>query len=90
MVLINNFRDSGSYYLTDQGWWITDWATLKAEADALFMVILPHVFFTRARGDKLWNIFSSTKFGESIIRINAAMIESVDDGVGTVLYWKAF
>lgn len=83
------FQDSGTYYLTDR---LTDYALefLDKKKDNLpFFLYLsysaPHVFVV-PRGDKVSKYLR--KYGQFNGRYNpyyAAMIESVDDGIGLIL-----
>jgi arylsulfatase A len=83
------FLDNGKYYLTDR---LTDYATefiQKSKADNPFFMYLtysaPHVL-TVPRADKLGKYFWKYEKFESKYNPNyAAMIESIDDGVGAII-----
>jgi arylsulfatase A len=83
------FQDSGSYYLTDR---LTDYALEfleKREGNEPFFLYLsysaPHVFVV-PRGDKVSKYLRKyEQFGGKYNPYYAAMIESVDDGIGLIL-----
>lgn len=85
----NEFTDTGKEYLTDK---ITeygvDFITRNNEGKPFFLYLAysaPHVFIV-PRGDKLRKYF--LKYGKSEEKFNpyyAAMIESLDDGVGMIM-----
>lgn len=84
-----SFQDSGSYYLTDR---LTDYALEfldKKEENTPFFLYLsysaPHVFIV-PRGDKVSKYLRKyEQFGGKYNPYYAAMIESVDDGIGLIL-----
>ncbi len=82
------FVDDGTAYLTDK---LSDYGVefIKEKGDKPFFLYLaysaPHVFIV-PRGDKLQKYF--WKYGESEEKFNpyyAAMVESIDDGVGRII-----
>lgn len=84
------FEDKGTHYLTDK---LTEYALKfidqKAKAEAPFFLFLsysaPHVL-TVPRGDKLGKyLLKYEKFGGKYNPNYAAMLESVDDGVGAII-----
>lgn len=83
------FQDSGNYYLTDR---LTDYALEfleKREGNDPFYLHLsysaPHVFVV-PRGDKVSKYLRKyEQFGGKYNPYYAAMIESVDDGIGLIL-----
>ena len=85
----NQFEDDGSYYLTDR---LTDYGLEfidKHLSENPFFLFLsysaPHVLLV-PRGDKLAKYFwKYEKFGGKYNPNYAAMIESVDDGVGALV-----
>lgn len=84
-----NFTDKGSYYLTDR---LTDYALefvqQKAKAQPFFLYLCysaPHVYLV-PRADKLSKYFKKYEKYEGKYNPNyAAMIESMDDGVGRIM-----
>ena len=83
------FEDDGTYYLTDR---LTDYGLdflQKQDSERPFFLFMsysaPHVLLV-PRGDKLAKyFFKYEKFGGKYNPNYAAMIESVDDGVGAML-----
>lgn len=84
------FEDKGTHYLTDK---LTDYALefidQKAKSETPFFLFLsysaPHVL-TVPRGDKLGKYLRKyEKFGGHYNPNYAAMLESVDDGVGAII-----
>jgi len=82
------FTDNGTYYLTDK---LTDYSIefLTQNKDKLFFLYLaysaPHVVIV-PRPDKLMKYFR--KYGQAEEKFNpyyAAMVESIDDGVGRIV-----
>lgn len=86
----NEFTDDGTNYLTDK---LTEYGIdfiEKNSSEKPFFLYLaysaPHVFIV-PRGDKLRKYF--LKYGKSEEKFNpyyAAMIETLDDGVGKIIY----
>ncbi len=83
------FQDSGTYYLTDR---LTDYALefleKKKENQPFFLYLsysAPHVFVV-PRGDKVSKYLRKyEQFGGKFNPYYAAMIESVDDGIGLIM-----
>ncbi len=81
------FLDSGSHYLTDK---LTQYSIdfIKSAKDPFFLYLAysaPHVL-TVPRADKLGKyLWKYEKFGNAYNPNYAAMLESVDDGVGQIL-----
>ena len=84
----NEFTDNGKEYLTDK---LTEYGVefIQQNKEKQFLLYLtysaPHVFIV-PRGDKLKKYFF--KYGQSEEKFNpyyAAMVESLDDGVGRIL-----
>ncbi|MFD2202659.1 sulfatase [Shivajiella indica] len=84
------FEDNGTYYLTDR---LTDYAIEflenKKEEEQPFFLFLsysaPHVWLV-PRGDKLSKYLKKyNRFNDKYNPYYAAMIESVDDGVGNII-----
>ncbi len=83
------FEDDGTHYLTDK---LTDYAVdfigRQSEDDPFFLYVpysVPHVFIV-PRGDKLRPyFFKYNEFGGKYNPYYAAMLESMDDGVGRIL-----
>jgi arylsulfatase A-like enzyme len=82
------FEDSGRHYLTDK---LTDYAVsfIDESKDKPFFLFMaysaPHVFIV-PKGEKLKKyFFAYNKFDEKYNPYYAAMLESLDDGVGRIL-----
>jgi len=84
----NEYTDKGTEYLTDK---LTDYGVefIRQNANKPFFLYLtysaPHVFIV-PRGDKLRKyFFKYAKFAEKYNPYYAAMVESLDDGVGRIM-----